>query len=342
MKTFNLAPGYFVSRIIRGGWQLAGGHGEIDRDQAVADLVAAFEAGVTTFDCADIYTGVEELYGAVRTRLGASGKAMQVHTKLVPDLARLRDLTRADIEAIIDRSLMRLRVEALDLVQFHWWDYEIPGWLEALGWLADLQRAGKLRRIGGTNFDTPRLRQILDAGVPLVSMQVQYSVLDKRPENGFAALGAERGVKLLCYGTVAGGFLSDRWLGQPEPKAALANRSLVKYKLIIDDFGGWNLFQELLRALRRVADRHGCDIASVATRAALDFPHVAATIVGATSRAHLNANIAAAELDLSDEDRAEIARVTARASGPGGDVYALERDRNGRHGSIMKYNLNAE
>ena len=341
LPVHELAPGYFVSRVIRGGWQLAGGHGAIDPMQAVADLVAAFEAGVTTFDCADIYTGVEELYGAARKRLGAEGRRMQVHTKLVPDLARLRDLRRADVEAIVDRSLARLGVEALDLVQFHWWDYETPGWLEALGWLTELQRAGKVRRIGGTNFDTPHLRQILAAGVPLVSMQVQYSALDRRPENGFSALCAQHGVALLCYGTVAGGFLSNRWLGQPEPREALANRSLVKYKLIIDDFGGWELFQDLLRALRRVADRHGSDIASVATRVTLDYPGVAAAIVGATSRAHLNANVAAAKLALTPQDREEISRVTARATGPSGDVYALERDRNGRHGSIMKYNLNA-
>ena len=101
------------------------------------------------------------------------------------------------------------------------------------------------------------MRAIIEAGIPLASMQVQYSVLDRRPENGLSALCRAHGVGLICYGSVAGGFLSDRWLGQQEPAQPLANRSLVKYKLIIDDFGGWTLFQELLRALRRVADRHG-------------------------------------------------------------------------------------
>ena len=173
-------------------------------------------------------------------------------------------------------------------------------------------------------------------------MQVQYSVLDRRPENGFAALCRAHDVALLCYGTVAGGFLSDRWLGAPEPAAPLANRSLVKYKLIIEDFGGWALFQELLVVLRRVADRHGADIASVASRMALQFPGVAAVIVGATSRAHLAANVAAAAIPLTDDDIAEIEAVASRRDGPTGDVYELERDRTGRHGAIMKYNLNAE
>jgi len=346
VETRELAPGYWISRVIRGGWQLAGGHGLIDRNRALDDLLAAFDAGVFTFDCADIYSGVEELYGALRTRILATrgleaAKSLRVHTKLVPDLSILRAIERRDIEAIVDRSLRRLRMERVDLVQFHWWDYSEPRWLEALGWLDGLRAKGKVRLIGGTNFDGPHVREILEAGVPLASMQVQYSVLDRRPENGLAALCEAHGVGLLCYGSVAGGFLSDRWLGRPEPSEPLANRSLVKYKLILDDFGGWTLFQELLSALRRVANRHGSDIATVASRFALDFKGVAAAIVGATSRAHLPANAAIGALRLSDTDRAEIEAVAARRKGPKGDVYELERDREGRHGSIMKYNLNS-
>jgi aryl-alcohol dehydrogenase-like predicted oxidoreductase len=210
-----------------------------------------------------------------------------------------------------------------------------------MGWLDDLRRAGKLELVGGTNFDTRHVGEALAAGIPLAAMQVQYSLLDRRPENGFVELCRAHNVALLCYGTVAGGFLSDRWLGAAEPTAPIANRSLVKYKLIIEDFGDWAQFQALLGALRRVADRHGADIASVASRLTLDYPGVAAVIVGATSQAHLAANVAAAGLALTDEDRAEVEAVASRRRGPVGDVYELERDRNGRHGSIMKYNLNA-
>ena len=347
MHVSEIARGYAITRVIRGGWQLAGGHGTIEPERALDDLLAAFDAGVTTFDCADIYTGVEELYGALRTRLRETrgedtARQLRVHTKLVPDLTILPSVRRSDIEAIVDRSLARLRVERLDLVQFHWWDYNEPRWLDAMGWLDELRRAGKVGLIGGTNFNTAHVREILAADIPLASMQVQYSVLDRRPENGFAALCRAHDVALLCYGTVAGGFLSDRWLGAPEPAAPLANRSLVKYKLIIEDFGGWALFQELLAALRRVADRHGVDIASVASRMALQFPGVAAVIVGATSRAHLAANVAAAAIPLTAGDIGEVEAVASRGEGPIGDVYELERDRTGPHGAIMKYNLNAE
>lgn len=347
VETFELAPAYAISRVIRGGWQLAGGHGPIDRAVALDDLIAAFDAGIFTFDCADIYTGVEELYGEMRACLLATrgieaARRLRVHTKFVPDLDILPSINGRDVAAVIDRSLRRLKVEALDLVQFHWWDYAKPRWLEAIRALDDLRRDGKVRHIGATNFDGRHLRQILAANIPLVSMQAQYSLIDSRPENGLAALCQAHRVGLLCYGSVAGGFLSDRWLGATEPLGPLANRSLTKYKLIVDEFGGWPLFQELLAALRRIADRRGVDVATVAGAAVLAKPGVAAVIVGATSRAHLSANAAVAAIRLTPADHDEIAAITTRRLGPGGDVYELERDRSGRHGSIMKYNLSAE
>ena len=340
-----LRPGYEISRIIRGGWQLAGGHGSVDPAAAVADLMATAGAGITTFDCADIYTGVEELIGACRIEIarthGAEALAkLRVHTKCVPDLDKLATLKRADVRSIIERSLQRLQTERLDLVQFHWWDYAVPGYLEAAHWLEELRREGKIELLGATNFDTAHTTELLAAGIPIVSMQAQYSLLDDRPEHGLAELCGEHNVHLLCYGSVAGGFLSDRWLGQPEPKPPLANRSLTKYKLIIDDFGGWSLFQELLRALRQIADRHATDIASVASRFVLDQPAVAAVIVGATNRSHLTSNAAISAIVLTAQDRDGIAAILGRRHGPAGDSFSLERDRNGPHGSIMKYNLN--
>jgi aryl-alcohol dehydrogenase-like predicted oxidoreductase len=210
-----------------------------------------------------------------------------------------------------------------------------------VGWLDEMRREGKVAHVGGTNFDTARTLEIIRAGVPLVSMQVQYSLIDTRPERLLAKAALENDMWLLCYGTVAGGFLGDRWLGQPEPQHPLENRSLTKYKLIIDDFGGWELFQALLQTLRRIADRHGSDIATVASAAMLNRPAVAAVIVGARNRSHLARNVAISELRLTTADRAEIAAVLAQGNVPEGDTYTLERDRHGRHGSIIKYNLNA-
>jgi aryl-alcohol dehydrogenase-like predicted oxidoreductase len=338
-----LAPGYAISRLLRGGWKLAGGHGAVDRAEALAGMRAFLEAGVTTFDCADIYTGVEALIGDFRATLTQSERVrLQVHTKFVPDLSALATLRFADVERIVDRSLRRLRAETLDLVQFHWWDYAIPGLVEAAGHLERLRQAGKIRHLGGTNFDAPHTRAMLDAGVPLVSMQVQYSLLDRRAAGPLAALCAERGMKLLCYGTVAGGFLSSRWLGQPDPTEPLANRSLVKYRLIIEEFGGWDAFQALLRLLDGIARKHGVSIAAVATRWVLDQPQVAGAIVGARHAGHLPENLVVFRFALDAGDRAAIGAFLASHPGPQGDFYALERDRHGPHGRIMKYELNRD
>jgi aryl-alcohol dehydrogenase-like predicted oxidoreductase len=345
-ETTELAPGYRISRVIRGGWQLAGGHGPVDPRMAEEDLLAYFQAGITSLDCADIYTGVEELIGnfrlALSRRLGADALArLKVHTKFVPDLEILPRIDRAYVTGIIDRSLQRLKAERLDLVQFHWWDYTVPGCVETALWLDELRAAGKIDLIGGTNFDRRHMADLTAAGIPLKSMQVQYSLLDDRPARTMADEAQALGVGLLCYGTLAGGLLAERWLDREEPLDGLENRSLIKYKLIIDEFGGWSLFQTLLRTLADVAGRHGVSLASVAARWVLDQPGVSAVIVGARTRDHLPATLEIGRLTLTDQDRAEIAAVLARRSGPAGEVYDLERDRSGRHGAIMRYNLNA-
>jgi aryl-alcohol dehydrogenase-like predicted oxidoreductase len=335
-----IAPGYDISRVIKGGWQLAGDHGAVDREQAIVDMAAFVESGITTFDCADIYTDVEALIGSFRARYPDLARHVQVHTKFVPDLAALETVDAGFIERGIDRSLQRLGMERLDLVQFHWWDYAVPGYVEVAGELERLRAAGKIAHIGLTNFDVPRTREILDAGVPITSMQLQYSLLDERPRNGMLELCRSRQIAVICYGTVAGGFLSERWLGLPPPGAELTNRSLIKYKLIIEDFGGWEMFQTLLRTLERIAAEQGCDIATVASRLMLDRDDVAAIIVGATNTSHLAAHRRLAQVRLTPDEVAAVEHVLGARQGPVGDVYNLERDRNGRHGRIMKYDLN--
>lgn len=345
VERFNLAPGYTISRVIKGNWQLAGGHGTIEREQALEDLRLYVESGITTFDCADIYTGVEELLGEFLRRHRAAMRdgalpEVQIHTKCVPDLDALPTLSRGDIEAIVDRSLRRLGVERLDLVQFHWWDYDIPGHVEAALHLKSLQEAGKIRYLAVTNYDVPHLEELLQAGIPVVSNQVQYSVLDRRPEQGMVEFCERRSIALLCYGTVAGGFLSERYLGAPEPEPPFENRSLLKYKLIIDDFGGWTLFQELLSTLKGVADKHNASVASVATRYILQQKGVGAAIVGARHARHLPATLRIFDIRLDEADLTAIQRITQQAQGPLGDVYSVERIKGGKHAVIMKYNLN--
>jgi aryl-alcohol dehydrogenase-like predicted oxidoreductase len=338
---YALADGYSISRVIKGGWHLAGDHGAVDPVQAQQDMATFVDAGITTFDCADIYTGVELLIGRFRTAYPDHAKRLQVHTKFVPDLSDLRTLDSGYIEAIIDRSRERLGMERLDLVQFHWWDFAIPRYVETALELERLRRAGKIARIAVTNFDTAHLDELVRAGIPITSHQIQYSLVDDRATHGMVEYCRSHDIALLCYGTVCGGFMSERWLGKAEPRFDLNNRSLIKYKLVIDDFGGWDTFQELLRVLRHIADRHGTDIASVASRVVLDREQVAAVIVGAVNTSHLASHGQISGLHLNQAELSMIAAVTDRRRGPVGDIYELERDRTGPHGRIMKYELNA-
>ena len=107
-----------------------------------------------------------------------------------------------------------------------------------------------VKSVGVTNYDAKHLSELLSAGLSVESNQIQYSLLDRRVEATMVDVCDQHGVRLLCYGTLAGGFLSDRWLGKEDPVASevpldaaslstcLTNRSLIKYYLVLREFGG--------------------------------------------------------------------------------------------------------
>lgn len=343
IERVELTTGYSISRLVHGGWQFSAGHRLSGPavDDALEVLTESAELGVTTFDCADIYTGVEELYGRFLKRWRSTSVAapIQIHTKLVPDDADLPRVDRRYVERIVDRSLARLGVERLDLVQLYWWRDEVPGMEDAARWLSELREEGKIRNVAATNLDVERSERIRDAGVELVSDQVQYSVLDRRPEHGLVDHCASTGMALIAYGALAGGFLTERWRGADDP-VSLANRSLIKYRLIISELGGWSAYQALLDTLAAIAEEHGVPMSAVALRFVLEQDGVAAVVAGATRSGQMRRNAQAFSFRLSVEDHRRIRRHTHRASGPPGDVFELERDRQGPHGRIMKYDLN--
>jgi aryl-alcohol dehydrogenase-like predicted oxidoreductase len=279
-----LAADMEICRILNGMWQVSGAHGRIEPERAVAAMFAYHDSGFTTWDLADHYGPAEDLIGEFRRRFTERrGEArlgeIQAFTKWVPHPG---PMTRRVVEDAIGVSLRRMRVGCLDLLQFHWWDYADWRYLDALKHLADLRNEGKVRHLALTNFDTDRLGVVVNAGIPIVSNQVQYSLVDRRPEARMAAWCREHGVSLLSYGTLLGGLLSEKHLGRPEPgHAELSTASLQKYKRMIDAWGGWALFQELLVALKDIADRHGASIANIGIRYVLDRPAVAGVIIGA-------------------------------------------------------------
>jgi aryl-alcohol dehydrogenase-like predicted oxidoreductase len=327
-----LLPGYRISPVIKGGWQLSAGHSldrKIEEESAVNDTVAFIEAGISTLDFGDIYIGVEELVGKALLRLkgryGASAREMvQLHTKYVPNENALADFDISDVKTIVDRSLSRLGVEQVDLVQFHWWKYEESRYIDAMAELFKLKDEGKIRHVGITNFDLPRTQKFTDAGFKPASTQVQYSLLDRRVENGLGRYCAENGIGIIAFGTVAGGFISEKYSGKPEPDA-FATRSNIKYKLIIDDFGGWELFQELLTLLDSIAKNHQTDIASISSAWSLGRPGVKAVIVGARNLDHLERNLGIPDIKFTKDELSKIDQLLAQSRGPEGDVYQLER-----------------
>ncbi len=333
-----LAPGYSIAPVINGCWQLTPDHGggpatEAETLRIFAELVAQ---GFTTFDCADIYTGVESLLGRFRRSL-PDPELIQVHTKLVPDKTTLHQLTADRVDAVIDRSRKRLGMERLDLVQFHWWDYRVRGLDMLTDRLLKAQQDGKIRLLGATNFDSGHIRQLVTQGIPLVSLQAQYSLLDRRPEKQMTGLSADSGVGLLPYGVLAGGFLSGKYLGAPPPGPG--NRSLTKYRLIIDEAGGWETFQGLLRVLSSIAGKHHVPLELVAARWVLDRPAVRAIILGTGSKSRAAQNRALANLGLDSEDREKIRLQLERLEIPAGDMYDLERDESSVHAGIIRTDL---
>jgi aryl-alcohol dehydrogenase-like predicted oxidoreductase len=345
IERIELAPGYSVCRIINGLWQLSHGHHSktLDKHRTIESLLRLVDAGFTTFDCADIYLGVEELLGSMMREVRRSHRdpeTIGIHTKYVPDRSALATLKRPDVAASIDASLTRLGVDRLDLVQFHWWNFDLPNYVEVAGWLTELGEEGKIRLLGTTNFNPSRLHDLVKAGIPVVTNQVQYSLLDRRPEGAMTTLCEEHGIQLLCYGVLAGGFLAERHLGVGEPEPPFENRSLAKYKLIIDEFGGWKLQQQMLETLQAIAIKHATTIAVIAARWVLDRDPVAAVMIGARSHAHIDDNLEVFDLRLDEKDRDQIDRVLARAEGPVGEPFDLEREPDDRHSQIMWTDLN--
>jgi aryl-alcohol dehydrogenase-like predicted oxidoreductase/enamine deaminase RidA (YjgF/YER057c/UK114 family) len=321
-----LAPDLSVSRVLTGLWQVADMEREgrtLDTDAAAHALEPYVEAGFTSFDMADHYGSAELVGGRLRERLSTRDD-VQLLTKWVPKPGAL---TRADVRAAVDRSLDRLRVEKIDLLQFHAWTYAHPSWLEALFYLQELREAGLITRLGLTNVDAAHLNMVVASGIEIVSNQVSFSLLDRRAAGALSDVCRACGTRLLAYGTLAGGWLSDRWLERDEPNWERDGTwSQMKYGRFIRAAGGWSALQRVLRAASAVARRHGVSVANVACRYVLDQPAVGGIIIGARpgEREHIEDNARLFSFSLTDEDRAQLEDALATLTpipGNSGDEY---------------------
>ena len=324
-KYSELAPGLTICRALTGLWQIA----DLERDgqkvnphEAAQSMKAYLDAGFTTFDMADHYGSAEEITGVFRQTYG-SGLG-QFFTKWVPSPDRI---TKDQVRTAVETALTRMQREQIDLMQFHAWQYAHPSWVDCLFWLQELKEEGLIKHLGLTNFDTAHLSIVVNSGIEVVSNQVCFSLLDQRAAGEMTQLCLKHGVKLLAFGTVAGGFLSEKWLGKPEP---VLNESLtwsqMKYKRFIDTAGGWEQFQNLLQTLDSIAQKHQVGIANIASHYIMTRPAVGGVIIGARlgKSEHISDNEQLFSFQLDESDELAIRQVLHTLSlipGDCGDEY---------------------
>jgi aryl-alcohol dehydrogenase-like predicted oxidoreductase/enamine deaminase RidA (YjgF/YER057c/UK114 family) len=299
-----LAKQLEISRIVTGLWQIA----DMERDGKTLDPIATskymqpyLDAGLTSFDMADHYGSSEILAGTFKNSL-ENKNGVQLFTKWVPKPGKI---SRTDVREAVQTALDRMQLPCIDLLQFHAWFYPDPSWLDGLFYLKELQEEGLIKHLGVTNFDAAHLRIACASGIPIVSNQICHSVIDQRASLQMKQVCETYNVKILAFGTLAGGFLTDKWLGKSEPKdKELTTWSQMKYKRFIDTAGGWAPYQNLLQTLKEIADKNQASIANIASRYILENPNVAAIIVGARlgESEHIADNKRMLEIDLLPED----------------------------------------
>lgn len=309
-----MAPDLKVHRILNGMWQVSGSHGHIDQKKAIDAMEKFVRKGFITWDLADHYGPAEDFVKLFREQMIAQNKEnmlkdVKFFTKWVP---RPQKISKKVVKKAIDLSRTRMGMDVLDMIQFHWWDYDDKNYLKAMEYLDDLRKEGIITHLSLTNFDTAHLEEFINRGIKITSNQVQYSLIDRRPERLMQDLCEKHDIKLLAYGTLGGGLLSERYLEKPEPSySSLNTASLYKYKRMVDRWGDWSLFQRFLRVLSEIADKHNVSIANVAVRYVLESPVVAGAIVGVRLgiSEHIEDNLRVFSFSLDSEDNSKIEEI---------------------------------
>jgi aryl-alcohol dehydrogenase-like predicted oxidoreductase len=288
-----------VSSIALGSW-LTYGVG-VERDQTEACTRAAFDAGITFFDTANVYGrgAAESAWGEILA--GYPRDSYVLATKVYfPMSARDRGLSRGQILKQIDGSLERLRVDHVDLYQCHRYDDDVQ-LEETMGALTEVVEAGKARYIGFSEWPAERIQEALDMpGVErFVSSQPQYSALWRAPEAEVIPLCERNGISQIVWSPLAQGVLTGKYRpGEAPPADSRAKNS--KMNRFIRQW----LTDEILEAvdrLRPVADGAGLTMSQLALAWVLRRPNVASAIIGASRPEQVRENVAAAGVTLSDD-----------------------------------------
>lgn len=325
-KTARLSSTLEVPRLIIGLWQIADmerKNPNLDLNQAASAMKPYIQEGFTTFDMADHYGSSEIIAGIGKNNASAKDQ-IKLLTKWVP---KPGPIDRATVREAITLSLKRMQQPSIDLLQFHAWQYTDPSWLDALNYLKELKEEGLIKNIGVTNFDASHLRIAITSGIPIVTNQISHSILDRRALGEMKLVCEEFHIHLLAYGTLLGGFLSEKWLDKKLPKTEeLSTWSQMKYIRFIEHAGGWTVFQKLLSCLSNIAQKHQTTIPILASRFVLENPNVASVIVGARlgESAHIDSHKAVLDFNFDEEDLKAIDEVLTQLNplpGNCGDEY---------------------
>ena len=306
--------GLLISEIAYGNWLTHGS--QVEEDAAVACVRAALDAGITTFDTADVYaeTRAEAVLG--RALKGERREGLEIFTKVYWPTGPGRNdrgLSRKHIRESIDNSLRRLQTDYVDLYQAHRFDRFTP-LEETMEAFADVVHSGKAHYIGVSEWTAEQIRRAhalaRELRIPLVSSQPQYSMLWRVIEGDVVPACEELGIGQIVWSPIAQGVLTGKYLpGQQPPEGSRAT----------DDKGGAQMISRFMRdevlaavqKLRPLAEEAGLTLAQLAVAWVLQNPNVSAAIVGASRPEQVGENAKAAGVRLDADLMARIDEITA-------------------------------
>jgi aryl-alcohol dehydrogenase-like predicted oxidoreductase len=297
--------GLKISEITYGNWLTHGS--QVENDVATQCVRAALDAGISTFDTADVYanTVAEDVLG--QALVGERRQSLEIFTKVFgptgPKGHNDVGLSRKHILESIDGSLRRLRTDYVDLYQAHRYDVETP-LEETMQAFADIVRQGKALYIGVSEWTAEQLRAghalASELGISLISNQPQYSMLWRVIESDVVPTSAELGVSQIVWSPVAQGVLTGKYLpGQAPPEGTRAT----------DAKGGADMIKRWMsddvlvsvQKLRPIADGLGLSMAQLAIAWVLQNPNVASAIIGASRPDQVADNVKASGVTLDDD-----------------------------------------
>lgn len=306
--------GLFISEIAYGNWLTHGS--QVEEEAATACVRAALDAGITTFDTADVYAGTRAESVLGRALKGERREGLEIFTKVYWPTGpgpNDRGLSRKHIMESINGSLRRLQTDYVDLYQAHRFDQSTP-LEETMSAFADIVHSGKAHYIGVSEWTADQIRAAhglaRELRVPLVSSQPQYSILWRIIEQDVIPTSEELGLGQIVWSPIAQGVLTGKYLpGQQPPAGSRAT----------DEKGGANMISrfldndvlEAVQKLRPLADEAGLSLAQLAIAWVLQNPNVSAAIVGASRPEQVTENVKASGVKLDADLMARIEEITA-------------------------------